>query len=291
MHPSLYEDIADHNHQATERLRCSERLSSIKSRLCPCCQSVTESKTTGTSKVEIKTKTRDKAHESSATPLATSTTVDSFGDEFGPHEKQVLVGPFFQAIVPKWSGVIVKSDSKWLGTQVWPLEDGEHSAPIERDSVIGRGRRDCCECRVPHSVECVRFHIAENRMKLKLELGLVFYHWRFHKMGEEVSLRWTDEEEKRFKDIVIFKPQSLRWDRASKYFRGKTREDLISYYFNALLINRRRYQNHVWPKDINSDDEESEFGSVGGSFGLEALSVTCSDMLLCFQNNQCTVLE
>jgi hypothetical protein len=39
-------------------------------------------------------------------------------------------------------------------------------------------------------------------LKLKLELGSAFYQLGFDKMGEELSLQWTDDEEKVFKDAM-----------------------------------------------------------------------------------------
>jgi hypothetical protein len=137
----------------------------------------------------------------------------------------------------------------------------------------------------------VRFHIAEKRIKLKLELGYLFYHWQFDRMGEEVSLRWTTEEEKRFKDMVKFNLLSAGkcfWDDKHKYFPRKTREELVSYYFNAYLVRRRSYQNRVTPKNIDSDDDETEFGSFSDGYGHEVLMVPGAYMLICSENKQCT---
>ncbi|KAL5747520.1 hypothetical protein ACOSQ2_024817 [Xanthoceras sorbifolium] len=289
MHPSMYDDIPDLCNRSTERLRCSGRLTSgEKSRLCSCCNShsATESKLTNPCKTELETGQKEKTFSS-----VTNTTVDVFGNV--PLEKQVPVGPRFQASIPEWTGVVVESDSKWLGTQVWPVVDREQYSLIERD-FIGRGRPDSCGCPLPGSVSCVRFHIAENRMKLKLELGSAFFSWRFHQMGEEVSLRWTIEEEKRFKDMVKSNSPSSNkrfWDKASKCFHKKTRKDLLSYYFNVFLVRRRSYQNRVTPRDIDSEDDESQFGSFSESFGHEAVTVPDSDLLICSQNRQCFDFE
>ncbi|KAJ0047547.1 hypothetical protein Pint_15135 [Pistacia integerrima] len=293
IHPSMYEDIANHSHYSIERLRCSERLpTSVKSRLCSCCNScpATEGKLTSPRKRELETGPKEKT-PLKIISLATNTTVDSCGDE--PFEKHVAIGPLFQASVPEWTGMVAESNPKWLGTCLWPLVDGEQNSLIERDP-IGRGRSDTCGCSLPGSVECVRFHIAESRMKLKLELGSVFFYWKFDRMGEEVSVRWTVEEEKRFKDIIKINPHSLSkrlWGNASKCFHRKTREDLVSYYFNVFLVRRRSYQNRVTPRDIDSDDDESELGSVSGSFGHEAVKVPGSDIMICDENNQFTYLE
>ncbi|KAF3972055.1 hypothetical protein CMV_004406 [Castanea mollissima] len=285
MHPSMYEDSTAPSHHSTERLRCSERLPTLaKCRSCCCCDSgsATQSKLS-THKIELDNGLKEQEHVTVGLP-ATSAIDGSPEDH--PHEKEVSQGPDHQAEVPEWTGVVSESDSKWLGTCVWPLEHEEHNSPIERDP-IGRGRPDLCGCRLPGSVECVRFHIAEKRMKLKLELGLVFYYWKFDHMGEEVSLKWTAVEEKRFKDMVM----SNLWNQAFKSFPRKTRENLVSYYFNVLLVQRRRYQNRVTPKDVDSDDDELEFGSLSGGFGLEAIKVPGSNFLECSQNKQCTDFE
>ncbi|KAK8502642.1 hypothetical protein V6N13_046888 [Hibiscus sabdariffa] len=199
-----------------------------------------------------------------------SMTVEPYEDD--SFRRQVAVGPLFQAEVPEWTGPVSDSDSKWLGTQQWPLNGAKHDSLAVTDPIVS-GRPNSCSCQVPGSVECIRFHIAEKRMKLKLELGSLFYHWRFDGMGEEVSLRWTAEEEKRFKHMVQLEPPSLNafWPRAAKFFPKKTRQDLVSYYFNVFRIQCRSYQNHVTPKSINSDDDESEFGCTSDSFGSYAL--------------------
>ncbi|XVE57918.1 hypothetical protein DITRI_Ditri04bG0128200 [Diplodiscus trichospermus] len=223
-------------------------------------------------------------------PSSLDMTAELFGDD--SLRKQVFVGSSFQAEVPEWTGMVSDTDSKWLGTKQWPLTDRESDSLAVTDPV-GRGRPDSCGCWIPGSVECIRLHIAEKRMKLKLELGSVFYHWRFNGMGEEVSLRWTAEEEKRFKHMVQIESPSLNafcLD-ASKYFPKKTRQELVSYYFNVFVIRRRSYQNRVTPKSIDSDDDEMEFGCVSDSFGIEALKVPGSNMLKCSQNNQCMDLE
>lgn len=38
---------------------------------------------------------------------------------------------------------------------------------------------------------------------MKGELGFVFYVWEFGKMGEEFSVLWFVEEEKKFKFVVM----------------------------------------------------------------------------------------
>ncbi|CBI34361.3 unnamed protein product, partial [Vitis vinifera] len=290
MHPSMYEDNIVVNHQSTEKSRCSRRLFSVKSHLCSC--SAAQSKLPGPHRTKSESCPKEQAlTPNEQEPENTNTLDDLFPDDL--FLKPIPVGPNFQAEVPEWTGEVTESDSKWLGTQVWPLENGECSFRIEKDCV-GRGKPDSCDCRFSGSVECVRFHIAEKRMKLKLDLGSLFYHWRFDRMGEEISLAWTTEEEKRFKHMIRLN-SSLQspsfWDNALRIFPTKTREALVSYYFNVFLIRRRIYQNRVTPRKIDSDDDELEFGSLGGSFGHEVIKVPWSEFLTCTQNEQSTELD
>ncbi|CAK9156609.1 unnamed protein product [Ilex paraguariensis] len=291
MCPSMYEDCDGLNLQSTEKLRGSKRLhSSIKSQLCPCCNSCSASHDKVVSPHKAELENSPKETNLQAVETLPANTIDCMSSDV-PHQKQVCVGPLFQAEVPEWTGIVFESDSKWLGTQMWP-QDGKSKSFIELDP-IGKGRQNPCSCQFPGSTECVRFHIAEKRVKLKLELGLLFYHWRFDRMGEEVSLSWTAEEEKRFKDVVRLNTTSPNklWKNAFRFFPTKTREKMVSYYFNVFLVQRRSYQNRVTPKDINSDDDETEIGSVGGSFGREAIHVSGSKLLICTQNKQCTDWE
>lgn len=314
MHPLMYEDNIAVNRQSAEGLRCSARLPiATKSRTCSCCNPCSSSPTKLITprKVDLENEIKEEAtpkKEASSTKEeaapkgeASSTKEEAVGDVALPAlvkevghsedesiEKHVSVGPLFQAYVPEWTGVVYESDSKWLGTRVWPSECSEHKVPIETDT-IGKGRPDFCECSLPGSVACVRFHIAEARMKLKLELGLVFYHWKFNCMGEEVSLQWTAEEEKRFRDIV--RSSKHFGDKKVRWFTRKTRENLVSYYYNVFLVQKRSYQNRVTPINIDSDDDETEFGTIGNRFGCNAIDVSESNFLPCIQNEQCIDLE
>lgn len=288
MHPSMFEDVSFLSEQSAERSRCSKRLPAIvKPHLCYCCKSCSahQSKSASLLKCENACKEQELVIDDLSSK---HTTLSGSGDKHV--RRHVAVGPLFQAEVPEWTGVVSESASKWLGTRLWPLECENHNAPVAMDP-IGKGGISLCGCQLPGSVGCVRFHIAEKRMKLKLELGPLFYHWRFDHMGEEVSLRWTTEEEKRFKDMVRFNPQSAGkcfWDNKRKYFPRKTREELISYYFNAYLVQRRSYQNRVTPKYIDSDDDETKFGSLSDAYGHEALTIPGANMLICSENKQCT---
>ncbi|KAE7999478.1 hypothetical protein FH972_003902 [Carpinus fangiana] len=200
---------------------------------------------------------------------ADSSTADSVLDKYPP--SRIPWGPRFEAEVPEWTGVASESDPKWLGTRVWPLENVERRSLIERDP-IGKGRQDSCGCQVRGSIECARFHIAEKRLRVKLELGRAFYQWKFDKMGEEVRVSWTEEEEKKFKAILLSNPQSLQkcfWDQIFKFSPTKSSADLVSYYFNVFLMQRRGCQNRLTPNNIDSDDELGS-GLVTNGIGHEA---------------------
>ncbi|KAL4366447.1 hypothetical protein GQ457_05G000630 [Hibiscus cannabinus] len=188
---------------------------------------------------------------------------------------QVPIGPLFQVEVPEWTGVVSESDAKWLGTRVWPLEKTEKRSFIELDR-IGKGRPDSCGCHLQESTQCVKFHVREKRLKVKLELGSAFNKWKFNKMGEDVAFAWAGEEQKMFSSIVKSNPPSLEksfWDDIYKYFPEKSREELVCYYYNVFLLQRRAHQNRTTPSNINSDDEEpeAEEESVVKGGGREAI--------------------
>ncbi|XP_019151682.1 PREDICTED: AT-rich interactive domain-containing protein 2-like isoform X1 [Ipomoea nil] len=284
MHPSMYDDDKP-NHLSAEKTRCSKRILSLtKHDSCPCCHScsATDNKAVSPQKGETETCQKERVPVRIELPATETASVISDEESTG---REVSVGPLYQAEVPEWTGVICESDSKWLGTRMWPPE--ETKTIIESDG-IGKGRRGRCGCKIPSSVQCIRFHTAENRYKLKLELGRLFHDWRFNRMGEEVSLSWTSKEEDKFKSLIGLHAATPNkfWNNAAKFFPSKTKAMLVSYYFNVFLIKRRSYQNRVTLNDIDSDDDEKEFGSVGGSLGHEAIHVPGSTPLLCTENKK-----
>lgn len=292
MHPSMYEDdVVDH--QSTEKLRYSKRIPSLtKSHFCPCCNSCAAPKSKDIIHQVADVGSLRAPFESVVIDVEElPSNMNDLKSSDVPAEREVSVGPLFQAEVPQWTGVPSESDSKWLGTRMWPPEDGEKNSMVRLDP-IGKGRQHPCNCPFPDSVECVRFHVAEKRLKLKHELGLLFYHWRFNRMGEEVSLSWTEEEEKRFKyNMRSYAAFSNKfWNNACRFLPSKTREKLVSYYFNVFLVQRRSYQNRVTPKDVDSDDDEKDCGSIGGSFGYKALYVPGSRSISCTLNKESTEL-
>ncbi|XP_051119016.1 AT-rich interactive domain-containing protein 2 [Andrographis paniculata] len=287
MHPSMYEDNVC-NSQIKEKQRYSTRITSSTIRLCGCCNSQSPHQSKSDICQEKKIENDIKAP---VNPVVTETKepAASFNDHESLDvvaEKQVSIGPLFQAEIPEWTDEHSESDPKWLGRKTWQAEE-DNSSSLD---LIGKGRshHPCCSCSVPNSVNCVRFHIAEKRLKLKQELGPLFHRWGFNRMGEEVSLSWTEDEENAFKDMMksISPLHNKFFNKAFRYLPSKTKRELVSYYFNVYVVQRRSYQNRVTPKDIDSDDDEKECGSIGGRFGYQALYIPGSGSISCSLNKQ-----
>lgn len=253
MHPCMYDDHAGSSYNLRERIKCTKKLllGETSSKAQACSQS-----------------------SSAATQTDSDSCIEGIydgGSPIGhsvlelPVTKRIPLGPNFQAEVPEWTGVVSESELKWIGTRVWPQESPNNRFVVERDP-IGKGRQDSCGCEAAKSVECVRFHIAERKLKVMRELGKASYHWRFDKMGEEARVSWTKEEQKKFEATVRSNPLSLNkyfWDEIFKCFPRRRREDLVSYYYNVFLLQRRAYQNRSTPDNINSDDDDESECEVG----------------------------
>ncbi|KAL0379499.1 UNVERIFIED_CONTAM: AT-rich interactive domain-containing protein 1 [Sesamum angustifolium] len=268
MHPSLY----DNDQCSSERLRCSQRLLSAK-----------DPSRKARERLNLESSSSDCESDDDSSDKPSDPTADSAGF-WGKHrQKRIPIGTPFQADLPEFCAADYESDSKWLGTKIWPLDKGERKKSlIERDR-IGKGRQEICGCQFPGSPECVRFHVREKRRKVKLELGSAFYRWKFDGMGEDVALSWTKEDEKKFQEIVEsnrLSSEKYFWDELFKFFPNKGREVLVSYYFNVFLLRRRGQQNRSSTSKIDSDDEESEFGPIANKFGQIAAkspgSIFCS---------------
>ncbi|WOL14963.1 hypothetical protein Cni_G23744 [Canna indica] len=183
--------------------------------------------------------------------------------------KRIGLGPIFQADVPDWTCApsetdlsIYKEDPdtlRWLGLKIWPAEES-NDMKVSKD-VIGEGRLNCCDCFSPGSIVCIRSHVSEARLKLKVDLGQAFFHWGFDDMGEEVSKLWTNEEQIRFDALKRLDNESgyrTFWQTAPTYFSSKRRRDLISYYFNVFLLRRISNQSILTPEYINSDEDDHD---------------------------------
>ncbi|KAG4192189.1 hypothetical protein ERO13_A07G141700v2 [Gossypium hirsutum] len=252
MHPCMYDDNTKIGYNLRERLSCTKKL------------------LFGRTDAKEQNWSQSSGNHSDFNGTCDSVTPGSVFDYEA--DIQVPIGPQFQFEVPVWTGVASGSDAKWLGTRFWPLEKKENRFLIERDR-IGKGRQDSCGCQVQGSLQCVKFHVAEKRSKLKLELGPAFKKLKFDKMGEDVASAWKEGEQKMFSNIVKSNPSSQQkcfWDEICKHFRNKSREELVCYYYNVFLLQRRAYQNRVTPSNIDSDDEpESELVAKG--IGQEAI--------------------
>ncbi|XVF22518.1 hypothetical protein REPUB_Repub12eG0179400 [Reevesia pubescens] len=266
MHPCMYDNHTKFGYNLRERLSCTKKL--LFGKMTSKGLDGSQSSSSGNHSVlDSPTVGIDKKLHGTCDSAIPGSVLDYDVDI------QVPIGPHFQVEVPDWTGVASESDAKWLGTRVWPLEKKENKFLIERDR-IGKGRQDSCGCHIQDSVQCVKFHVAEKRSKVKLELGSAFNQWKFDKMGEEVASAWKEEEQKMFSSIVKSNPSSLEkcfWDEIYKYFRNKSREELVCYYYNVFLLQRRAYQNRITPSNINSDDEEPEEESVAKGIGHEAV--------------------
>ncbi|XP_057741497.1 AT-rich interactive domain-containing protein 1-like [Arachis stenosperma] len=145
-------------------------------------------------------KKEDKEKKHTAKKMPNNSKQKSFFDRH-VRVKHVPIGPRHQVMVPEWNGgggggtASLESDSKWLGTRIWPLKDGMNPrVMIERDP-IGKGRQDSCGCSARGLVDCVGFHVAEKRTKLKLELGRAFYELDLDKPRVDTKKLLSEEEE------------------------------------------------------------------------------------------------
>ncbi|KAA8543776.1 hypothetical protein F0562_022047 [Nyssa sinensis] len=147
--------------------------------------------------------------------------------------------------------------SRWLGTRVWPIK----GKSIEtKGGVIGKGRPDFCLCVSPGSEECVKTHIADNRIQLQFDLGPPFWRWKFDEMGEEVSKLWNSEEQKKFTSLVKMNPVSQGKSflkPALESLPCQHRKSIVSYYFNVYVPRRISMKTRAGCKIIDTDDDEA----------------------------------
>ncbi|KAG1354877.1 AT-rich interactive domain-containing protein 2 [Cocos nucifera] len=300
VHPSIYDDSIYGDSQARKKIRSSQRLQAINKQYdmgyCSCASTHPGDDMDEKGLMAVGWEIGDFRQRLQNPSLMLDGMVDLLSGQL--QKQQVPLGPSFQADVPDWTGKPSETSSdpetlKWSGTRIWPPENQEKRLSFSQN-LVGEGRKDTCLCDHQGSVECIRFHVAEKRFQLKHELGPVFYAWRFDRMGEEVSLSWTEEEERKFKYIVHQNPPSQAknfWDQLYLCFPFKGRKNLVSYYFNVFLLGRRSYQNRVTPNNIDSDDEESAFGTLSNHFGHGAVKVREPPSTVCVLNEQCFDLD
>ncbi|KAJ0789984.1 putative SANT/Myb domain, Homeobox-like domain superfamily protein [Helianthus annuus] len=174
-----------------------------------------------------------------------------------PPLKEVPVGPEYQAHIPECCGYDTNNDDKFLGSCVIPMP--ESYSTVSTDFAVGKGRNDCfCEDR--GSLRCVRQHITEARENLRLNIGHErFSALGFDSMGDAVACEWTEEDERLFHEIVYSNPVSLGknfWEKLEETFPSRTNHEIVSYYFNVFVLQRRAEQNRFDPINADSDDDE-----------------------------------
>lgn len=175
-----------------------------------------------------------------------------------PPLKEVPVGPKYQAIIPEWCGYnTTKDENKFIGSSVIPMP--ESNPTICNDDAVGKGRTDCC-CEDPGTLRCARQHIIEAREKLRRNVGNEqFSALGFDTMGDFVACKWTEEDEQLFHEVVYSNPVSLGknfWEILAEAFPSRTNQEIVSYYFNVFVLQRRAEQNRSDPTNADSDDDE-----------------------------------
>ncbi|XP_038994221.1 uncharacterized protein LOC120118163 isoform X2 [Hibiscus syriacus] len=187
-----------------------------------------------------------------------------------PPRKQVPIGPDHQANVPSWGWHVKNNkfadasetadnyneDIK-MGTCIIPMPGSDLSA--NSGGNVCAGRADC-SCLDRGSSRCVQHHVKEARKLLRESLGHEkFVKLGFYNIGEDVAFKWTEEDEEIFHEVVYSNPVSLGkkfWKQLSLVFPSRSNRELVSYYFNVFILQRRAIQNRSNSLDIDSDDDE-----------------------------------
>lgn len=219
-----------------------------------------------------------------------------------PPRKLVPIGRDFQAEVPEWRGhddeklssssgdafEVLNLSSQSLMSDIGNQLDhanqfaGSCLVPVpisdtSDDTVenLGGGRIDC-SCDDVGSIRCVRQHITEARENLKKTLGQeTFVKLGFLEMGEVVSEKWSEEEEEIFHEVVFSNPASLGrnfWNYLAIEFPSRTKKEIVSYYFNVLMLRRRAEQNRIDVLNIDSDNDEWEGINVSADEVIEKIN-------------------
>ncbi|KAM3269167.1 hypothetical protein P3S67_031131 [Capsicum chacoense] len=189
-------------------------------------------------------------------------------------QKMVPIGPDFQAELPEWdaynkdnpcidgihetlSPSSQADENKFAGRTIVLMPKMELLAD-NVENIAERGVE--CSCEDIGSIRCVRLHNIEAREKLKLALGEeTFVRLGFCDMGEVVAEKWSEEEEELFHEVVLSNPASLGknfWNHLAIEFPSRSREELVSYYFNVFILRKRAEQNRFDPLNIDSDNDE-----------------------------------
>ncbi|XVE91594.1 hypothetical protein REPUB_Repub01dG0023300 [Reevesia pubescens] len=185
--------------------------------------------------------------------------------------KHIPLGLNHQANVPSWSRQIkdkfaqngasdtndIDDEEIMMGTCVISMPDSDLST--NNSCKVGAGRTDC-SCLDRGSFRCVQQHVIEARKKLRNSLGHEkFVKLGFYDMGEDVAYKWSEDDEEIFHEVVYTNPASLGkkfWKQLSMVFPSRSKRELVSYYFNVFILQRRAVQNRSSLLDIDSDDDE-----------------------------------
>ncbi|KAF2294990.1 hypothetical protein GH714_029995 [Hevea brasiliensis] len=197
--------------------------------------------------------------------------------------RQVPLGPDHQASIPMWGGhekkypleqvdsvdpnnfsslsgsdlIYDDNEEKLMGACIIPMPDIESSA--DNSNEAGRGRTDC-SCLDEGSIRCVRQHIMEAQQKLRKSLGHEkLMNLGLYDIGEEVTHKWSEDEQRLFHAVVFSNPASLGqnfWNYLSQVFPYRSTKEIVSYYFNVFMLRRRAAQNRSNLLEIDSDDDE-----------------------------------
>ncbi|XP_039054682.1 uncharacterized protein LOC120197137 [Hibiscus syriacus] len=194
--------------------------------------------------------------------------------------KQVPIGSNHQANVPSWGRHIKNNkfavasetadnyneDIK-MGTCIIPMPDSHLSSNICGN--VGAGRADLDR----GSSRCVQQHVMEAWKLLRESLGHEkFVKLGFYNIGEDVAYKWSEEDEEIFREVVYNNPASLGkkfWKQLSLIFPSRSKRELVSYYFNVFILQRRAIQNRSSSLDIDSDD--GEFYGNQQSYEVQAI--------------------
>ncbi|KAL8151342.1 hypothetical protein V2J09_021150, partial [Rumex salicifolius] len=183
-----------------------------------------------------------------------------------PPRKSVPIGPDHQADIPVLSETTSLRDNydELAGNSL--IFKNDLGLPPYIKITEGTGRTNC-DCLDMGSIRCVRQHIMESREKLMTTLGQeAFLELGFREMGEVVSDKWSKDEQRVFHKVVHCNPFSLGnnfWSVLSAVFPSRTKMEIVSYYFNVFILQKRAEQNRHDPTNIDSDNDEWQLSDDG----------------------------